>query len=300
MKSQLTRRGFALMGAAAGATLVSAPRVFAQRSAAPTAAEVVVRIKQRLKEEGVVWRDQVSDTPTVDSFKAGDHNTRVTGILTTFMSTWEIMAKAKAIGANLVVTHEPTFYSHEEDARVYDNLDHEFVLKKKQFIEDNGLVVWRIHDHWHARRPEPMNAAFANRIGWGMYAQPDGRTFIVPPITLGDLAEQVRQRLETRNVRVSGDPSMLVTRVGRGGHFAAQNLNALRTLDVLIVSEAREYDSIEYVRDCNELGVKKGFLHIAHEQGEEYGMQLAQPWLASIVPEVPVTYVPTGEPFWAL
>ena len=169
MKSQLTRRGFALMGAAAGATLVSAPRVFAQRSAAPTAAEVVVRIKQRLKEEGVVWRDQVSDTPTVDSFKAGDHNTRVTGILTTFMSTWEIMAKAKAIGANLVVTHEPTFYSHEEDARVYDNLDHEFVLKKKQFIEDNGLVVWRIHDHWHARRPEPMNAAFANRIGWGMY-----------------------------------------------------------------------------------------------------------------------------------
>jgi hypothetical protein len=37
---------------------------------------------------------------------------------------------------------------------------------------------------------------------------------------------------------------------------------------------------------------------IAHEQGEEYGMQPAESWVGSIVPEVPVRYMETGEGFW--
>ena len=91
---------------------------------------------------------------------------------------------------------------------------------------------------------------------------------------------------------------MTVGRVGRGGYFAKGNLNALRLSGAIIVSEWREAGSIKYVRNCNALGVAKGFLRIAHEQGEEYSMQVAEPWLASIVPEVPVKCVPTGEVFW--
>ena len=79
------------------------------------------------------WRDV-----TVDHFKAGDPNTRVTGIVTTYMSNWDTIARAKAIGANMVITHEPTFYSHEEDPALYDNLDRDFYEKKRKFIADNG------------------------------------------------------------------------------------------------------------------------------------------------------------------
>jgi len=73
---------------------------------------------------------------------------------------------------------------------------------------------------------------------------------------------------------------------------------AALTSDVTLVSEAREFDAFEFFRDCNELGLKRGMICIAHEQGEEYGMQPAESWVGSIVPEVPVHYIETGEAFW--
>ena len=83
-----------------------------------------------------------------------------------------------------------------------------------------------------------------------------------------------------------------------GGHLGAQSLAAAINNDVVVVSEGREFDAFEFFRDCNELGIKKGLIMHAHEQGEEYGMQVAESWVASIAPEVPVRYLPSGEPFW--
>jgi hypothetical protein len=52
---------------------------------------------------------------TVDTLKAGDKNTLVTGIATTFMDTYAVLVKAVASGKNLIITHEPTFYNHPDD-----------------------------------------------------------------------------------------------------------------------------------------------------------------------------------------
>jgi len=71
---------------------------------------------------------------------------------------------------------------------------------------------------------------------------------------------------------------------------------AALTSDVTLVSEAREFDAFEFFRDCNELGLKRGMICIAHEQGEEYGMQPAESWVGSIVPEVPVHYIEPARP----
>ena len=289
----LSRRTFGLTASALGASLI-APAARAQMAPrqAPTAQQVVDRIWQRYAEEGVVRRAN-----TVDVFKVGDPNTRVTGIATVFMSTWDVLKKAKAAGLNMVITHEPTFYSHQEDLKAYDNLDHAEYDRKHKWIVDNGLVVWRAHDHWHARNPEPMQTSWVNRIGWANFQTAPGR-WTLPPTTLGELAKQVQTRLNTRNIRVVGDPAMKVRTVGRGGHLGAQSLNAALSSDVIVVSEGREFDAFEFIRDCNELGLPKGLLMHAHEQGEEQGMQVAESWVASIAPEVPVRYIPTPETFW--
>ena len=39
------------------------------------------------------------------------------GIATTMMATLDVMKRAAAAGKNMVITHEPTFYSHQDTIR---------------------------------------------------------------------------------------------------------------------------------------------------------------------------------------
>src|ERR1700716_2488291 len=69
-----------------------------------TAREVVAEIQ---KQVGVEWKKE-----TVDTFKAGNPDTAVTGIAVTMMATMDVLQRAASSGKNLIITHEPTFYNH--------------------------------------------------------------------------------------------------------------------------------------------------------------------------------------------
>ena len=47
---------------------------------------------------------------TCDVLIAGDWQNEVTGIATTFMATVDVIRESIARGANLIITHEPTFF----------------------------------------------------------------------------------------------------------------------------------------------------------------------------------------------
>ena len=74
-------------------------------------------------------------------------------------------------------------------------------------------------------------------------------------------------------------------------------LPARRTCDVALVGETPEYATFEYVRDAIGLGMKKGVVMISHRGFEEWGMETFAEWLRPAVPEVPVEWVTTGDPF---
>lgn len=77
------------------------------RAATPlTAQQVVDRIKANI---GADWGGD-----DVDTFKAGDPSTIVTGIVTTSMATLDVLQKAVQAGANLVITAAPTFYTRAD------------------------------------------------------------------------------------------------------------------------------------------------------------------------------------------
>jgi putative NIF3 family GTP cyclohydrolase 1 type 2 len=103
----ISRRDFVTMTAAG--TMVT-PLVHASgmtfAPARVTAQEIVDRIKANI---GVEWR-----TDDVDTFKAGDPSTVVTGIVTTSMATLDVLQKAVQAGANLVITASPTFSSRAD------------------------------------------------------------------------------------------------------------------------------------------------------------------------------------------
>ena len=71
-----------------------------------TAQEVVDRVKAHV---GIPWMAE-----TVDTFKAGDPQTPVTGIAVTMMATLGVLKRAAANKQNLIITHEPTFYDHQD------------------------------------------------------------------------------------------------------------------------------------------------------------------------------------------
>src|ERR1051326_4284218 len=124
-----------------------------------TAGEVIERIKKNV---GISWRDQ-----TVDNMIAGSPDTPVRGIATTMMATLDVMQRAAAAGRNMVITHEPTFYSHQDNIEpVKEDPVYKF---KTEFIRKNNMVSFHFHDHWHRRTPDGIAFGMARELGWDKY-----------------------------------------------------------------------------------------------------------------------------------
>src|SRR5262245_12963959 len=109
-----------------------------------TAGQVVDRIKANV---GIPWRAQ-----TVDNIVAGTAETPVKGIATTMMATLDVIQRAAASGKNMVITHESTFFSHQDRTdQIQQDQTYQFKLN---FLNRNNMVVFHFHDHWHGRRPD--------------------------------------------------------------------------------------------------------------------------------------------------
>jgi len=96
-----------------------------------TANEVVERIKKNL---GVPWNERTYR----DTFKAGDPETEVKGIATTFMATLDLLERAHAAGMNFVITHEPTFWS---DTDAVKDLGDDSIYRSR-WISAPGTIWW--------------------------------------------------------------------------------------------------------------------------------------------------------------
>ena len=286
---ELTRRSW-LQAAPA---LLAGGAAIAQPGAQLTARQVIERIRKNV---GVPWRSQ-----TVDTFKAGNPDTPVTGIATTVMATFDVLQRAARSGNNLVITHEPTFYNHEDDTK--DFAGDPVYAAKHAFIEKNTMVVWRFHDHWHARRPDGILTGMLEILGWEKFRDAGNpRVLALPATPLASLARDMQKRLKARAMRVVGDPAMPVSKVALNPGYASLQ-SAARTLarpevEVLVVGELREWEGVEYAQDAIALGMKKALIVLGHAISEENGMSECARWLKTFVTEVPVEFVPAGEPFW--
>lgn len=276
-------------------SLLAALTLSAQQTTGLTAQQVVDRIKDHV---GVPWRSE-----TVDTFKAGDPATRVTGIAVTMMATYDVLVRSAAAGKNLIITHEPTFYSHLDQTSGFEQAHDAVWAEKERFIKEHNLVVWRFHDHWHARRPDGIMTGVVRALGWQSYqSQSNPALFVVPEITLEGLADQMRTRLGNNITRVVGDPRMNVTKVallpgasGPGPHLALLRRD---DVEVLAIGEVPEWETIEYVSDAAAEGRHKALILLGHVPSEQPGMEYCAEWLKSFVKEVPIEFIATKELFW--
>ncbi len=260
-----------------------------------TAQQVIERMQQRV---GVPWRG-----PTVDTFKAGDPNTPVKGIALVMMATYDVLRRAAESGANLIITHEPTFYGHQ-DATAALEAEKDAVLAAKQaLIARHGLVIFRFHDYLHRMNPDMVVTGVSAALGWQTFqAKPGEARYVLPEITLEQLARQIRERLQIRTLRIVGDPKTKVSKIGfspgAGGFTTNRRVLQDNNVEVLMFGEATEWETIEYGVDAIAAGQRKGLIILGHIPSEEAGMRECARWMKSFIPEVPVEFVVTPEPFW--
>lgn len=261
-----------------------------------TAREVIQRIQEHV---GVPWQKE-----TVDTFKAGDPDAKVTGIAVTMMATFDVLQRAAASGANLIITHEPTFYNHLDDLKEIPQKENDPVLAEKlAFIKEHHLVVWRFHDHWHRRTPDGIEAGMTHALGWEAFQDKQNQyLFTIPETTLDKLAAELKARLELHTMRVVGDPQMKITRVALspGAAGMQREIGALENPDIqlLITGESREWETVEYAADAVGEKKNKALIVLGHIPSEQAGMEECTRWLKTFVSEVPVNFVPAAQPFW--
>jgi len=280
----ISRREFACL---TGASVLSAQR------RPLTAEEAIGRIKSSL---GSAWQ-----TTSLDGFKAGEPSTEVTGVATTAMATMDVLSRAVREKTNLILTLEPVFFGRT-DGGAGMSAEDPVLVAKKAFVQKNGLVVFRLSDNWRSHKPDPFATGLAQTMEWTKHQlDDDSLRYDIPPVSIEMLAQSLRTRLKARaGLRVVGDRQTRVRRIAilPGVSPLAATVKALPDCDVVIAGETREWESVEYAQDAVAAGQKKGLIMLGRVLSEEPGMQVCAEWLKKIIPQAPVRWLPTGDPYW--
>jgi putative NIF3 family GTP cyclohydrolase 1 type 2 len=263
--------------------------IHAQSAGPLTARQVIERIQAHV---GVPWHSE-----TVDTFKAGDPETRVTGIATTMMATYDVLVRSAAAGKNLIITHEPTFYSHLDRTDTFEKERDPVWLEKERFIKEHHLVVWRFHDHWHLRRPDGIMTGVVRALQWQKFQNPsDPNVFVLPETTIEQLASDMKKRLGIHVLRWVGNPQMKITKVGlapgASGPQRHRQMLQREDVEVLAIGEVPEWETIEYVADAAAEGKSKALILLGHIPSEQPGMEYCAEWLKTFINEVPIESYP--------
>jgi len=261
---------------------------------ASTAAEIFTRIQQSYG--AAITAD------TVDTLKAGDPTTKVTGIATTFLDTMDVLREAVRRGDNLLISHEPTFYNHRDDRSKL--LADPVFQEKLAFIEAHHLAIYRLHDQIHAAQTDHILDGLYDALGWTDFPHPkipDGEHYVtIPQTTLLNLSQFLQFKLHIDTLRVEGDPSLVVDHVAvePGAAGLLEHVKALERpeVSVLIAGEASEWETVEYVRDALAQGRPQGLILLGHEASEEPGMEKCAKDLRALFPGLRVDYLPAGQP----
>lgn len=250
---------------------------------------------------------------TADTVKIGDAEQECTGIAVTCFCSVDVIRQAVEKKANLIICHEPLFFGDTEQEGM-DEADPVYAAKKK-LLEENGIVVWRDHDHMHGpggpgctvhEEIDYIYYGIMKELGWEKYVR--GETtkpvwYEIPPTTVKALAKQFLDAFGLTGLRVVGDPEASVSTVYVCEHVNGRpddnkKIALAAKADVMVPLEIVDWTLSEYVRDSAQLGRGKAILEMGHFNTEELGMKYMVRWLPDVVgTELPVHFIPSGDSF---
>lgn len=237
----------------------------------------------------------VNEEKTCDTVKAGNPERELSKVAVTMFATPEVVRVAVEWGAEMLIVHEPVFYNHMD--RPYD---HPLEKKKREFIADSGLTVFRFHDYAHTMEPDLIFEGNIKYLGLkGTYSKSEflavNRFVLDEDITALELADLIEKKLGLRHVRIAGSPQTKGRRIsccfGTPGHLDEE----LRDNDFVLAGEICEWQIGEMARDYSMLGEDRAVLVMGHIGSERAGMMLLEEKLTALHGEFETKYFECGE-----
>lgn len=235
------------------------------------------------------------DANTVDTLKAGNKDTVVTGIVTTMFATIDIIKKAIALNANFIIAHEPSFYNHQDST---EWLEKDAVYQYKvDLLKKHNIAVWRNHDTIHRMDPDGVRKGLVDQLGWQQYEASSHVIYNVD-LSLKELISHLKAKLNIPSLRYIGNPDQSCKRIlllpgAYGGTRQIQGIMAHKP-DVLVCGEISEWETAEYVRDARAAGQQLSLVVLGHIASEEPGSEFLAKWLKDKLSAVKTTHIPTG------
>lgn len=159
---------------------------------------------------------------SVDRVIYGDPDLEIRSVAVCWLPSLSAIREAASFGANLAVTHEPTFYDHFEfrNGAPCSRLA-EAISVKQALLDKLGMAVIRCHDVWDARKVDGIPFEWARFLGLGDPVRQEAymHVYRVTEQSARDFARCIAIRTAAvgqATVGFYGDPSRQIRSVGIG------------------------------------------------------------------------------------
>lgn len=266
----------------------------------------------------IAFHPPLKEKSARDVVIVGNEDEECMGIAVCLYASPEVIRKAAEQKLNLLICHEPLFYSDSEsDAYLEGNAIYE---EKRRLLLEHHMTVWRDHDHIHGGEPgetreyaDLIFEGIEKELKWEAYAVGDTKKPIVyeiPETTVEKLTRELMGKLNLTGARIVGDKHAAVKKVFlcehvTGAEISGAGMDAIKIreietegYDVLIPFEIVDWTISEYVRDSAQLGRPRAIIEMGHFNVEELGMKYLAKLLPDVIGEpIPITYIPSGDSF---
>lgn len=257
-----------------------------------------------------------------DGYKAGDPQQACTGIACALVPTVDVIRKTAELGCNLLYVHEPSYYMTPDYPAWKGGYENKVYNEKRRLLEENGIVIFRDHDHTHAHQPDGIFSGVIRYLGWEKYQipcplpLPACYLFDLPETTVEALNSHLMEKIGMRGMRYIGRPDARIRRAAivahlyPGAFLPGKEENGVYTdyatmlirlmeehgVQAVIPGEIIEWNLLSYIADAAMLGRDVACLNIGHFNLEELGARYAAQWIDRLCGgAVPVHYVHPGE-----
>ena len=245
--------------------------------------------------------------PSVDRIIIGEPDTIIKKAGTAWMPYFNTLKQAVDLGINVLVVHEPTFYSHWDlDAGkigggrpVEEDLYFDTIEKKKNWIEKNKLVIIRCHDVLDIVKDFGIPFALGQALGYKnediIRSKDYFNVYRVEGDTALNIAKKIAIGLKNFNqpgVAFYGDPERIISSVGLGTGTMCDPRNYAELkpdLCIAIDDTIRTWIQTTYAEDTGD-----PLVVINHGTSEENGMRILNTFLRDNIPGIEFIHLDQG------
>ncbi|MFW5697419.1 MAG: Nif3-like dinuclear metal center hexameric protein [Fimbriimonadaceae bacterium] len=243
----------------------------------------------------------INRSESEDGVLYGSGKRQVKRVSTVWMPSLKVVREASRGGVDLLIVHEPLFYSHETDPKMI--VSTKAAREKAANAELTDLVIARLHDVLDQAPSFGIPYSLGRFLG---FHEPEKvsadryhhRYRLEEETTVDAFAERVAQKVSRYGdpgVQVIGDGSRSIKTVGVGTGTIARPAE-FRKLDcdlfILTDDGSTYYSEVQQCIDSNEPVIR-----LNHGSSEEPGMEEFADWLQRSRSTIEVTHIPHRSPY---